>query len=120
MNDLKFALRQLLKNPGFTAVAILALVASTVACAQEETEHVDRTLAFPSDGTLQLHNFSGDVHITGASGKDLVIKAVRRAERDRLDHIALDIQRSGSTVTFVKNKPAPEIYPLNLHNALQL
>jgi hypothetical protein len=25
MNDLKFALRQLLKNPGFTAVAVLAL-----------------------------------------------------------------------------------------------
>ena len=25
MNDLKFGLRQLLKNPGFTAVAVLAL-----------------------------------------------------------------------------------------------
>jgi len=25
MNDLKFAFRQLLKNPGFTAVAVLAL-----------------------------------------------------------------------------------------------
>jgi len=26
MNDLKFALRQLLNNPGFTAVAVLTLV----------------------------------------------------------------------------------------------
>ncbi len=25
MNDLKFAFRQLLKNPGFTAVAVLSL-----------------------------------------------------------------------------------------------
>ena len=25
MNDLKFAIRQLLKNPGFTAVAVLTL-----------------------------------------------------------------------------------------------
>ncbi len=107
MNNLKFAIRQLLKNPGFIVVAVLALGASTVACAQEETEHVDRTLAFPSGGTLQLHNFSGDVHITGTTGKDLVIKAVRRAERDRLNHIALDIQTSGSTVTIDANKRDP-------------
>ena len=26
MNDLKFAIRQLLKNPGFTTVAVLTLV----------------------------------------------------------------------------------------------
>src|SRR5438046_2752031 len=103
MNNLKFAIRQLLKDPSFTAVAVLALAASIVGRAEEETEHVDRTLAFPSDGTLQLHNFSGDVHITGTSGKDLVIRAVRRAERDRLDHIALDIQTSGSTVTIDEN-----------------
>ncbi len=107
MNNLKFAIRQLLKDPSFTAVAVLALAASIVARAEEETEHVDRTLAFPSDGTLQLHNFSGDVHITGTSGKDLVIRAVRRAERDRLDHIALDIQTSGSTVTIDANKRDP-------------
>ena len=107
MNNLKFAIRQLLKDPSFTAVAVLALAASIVARAEEETEHVDRTLAFPSGGTLQLHNFSGDVHITGTTGKDLVIKAVRRAERDRLDHIALDIQTSGSTVTIDANKRDP-------------
>src|SRR5207302_6049738 len=99
--------RQLWKNPGFIVVAALALAASTVARAQEETENVDCPLAFPSDGTLQLHNFSGDVHITGTSGKDLVIKALRRAERDRLDHIALDIQTSGSTVTIDANKRDP-------------
>jgi DUF4097 and DUF4098 domain-containing protein YvlB len=107
MNDLRFAIHQLVKNPGFTAVAVLALAASTVARAQEETEHVDRTLAFPSGGTLQLHNFSGDVHITGTTGNDLVIKAVRRAKRDRLEHIALDIQTSGSTVTIDANKRDP-------------
>src|SRR6266516_4624885 len=107
MNDLNFGFRQLWKNLRFAFVVVLALAASTVARAQEETEHVDRTLAFPSGGTLQLHNFSGDVHITGTTGKDLVIKAVRRAERDRLDHIALDIQTSGSTVTIDANKRDP-------------
>src|SRR6266853_6996790 len=107
MNDLKFAFRQLWKNPCFTAMAVLALAVSAVTHAQEETEHVNRTLSFPSGGTLQLHNFSGDVHITVTTGKDLVIKAVRRAERDRLDHIALDIQTSGSTVTIDANKRDP-------------
>ena len=46
-------------------MAVLALAVSAVTHAQEETEHVNRTLAFPSGGTLQVHNFSGDVHITG-------------------------------------------------------
>src|SRR5438876_12387839 len=83
MHDLKLGFRELWKNPGFTAVAVLALAASTVARAEEETEHFDRTLAFPSGGTLQLHNFSSDVHITGTTGNDLVIRAVRRARRPR-------------------------------------
>jgi len=30
MNDLKFAVRQLLKNPGFTAVGVIHLCASAV------------------------------------------------------------------------------------------
>ena len=31
MNDLKFAFRQLIKNPGFTAVAVLTLALDTKA-----------------------------------------------------------------------------------------
>jgi DUF4097 and DUF4098 domain-containing protein YvlB len=85
-------------------VGVVALVATTSARAQKETENVDRTVAFPAGGTLELRNFSGDVHITGTSGKDVVIRAVRRADRDRLDHIKLDVQTSGSTVSIQANK----------------
>lgn len=70
----------------------------------KETEQVDRTIALPANGTLRLKNFSGNVHIVASSGRDIVLKATRRATRDRLDHIKLDISTSGSTVTIDANK----------------
>ena len=51
MNDLKFALRQLLKNPGFTGVAVfslaigLALAASTLAIVNA---YLLRSLPYPT------------------------------------------------------------------------
>ena len=84
--------------------ATLVAVPAAAMAAQKETETVDRTVRLPDNGTLKLKNFSGDVHITGTSGRDVVIKAVRRADRERLDHIKLDITTSGSTVTIQANK----------------
>ena len=68
-----------------------------------ETETVDRTVPFPANGTLRLKTFSGRVKITGTSGDQVVIHAVRRASRDRLDDIKLDIATSGSTVEIDAN-----------------
>ncbi len=70
-----------------------------------ETETVEKTVAFPDNGTLRLKNFSGDVHIVAGNGHDLKIKARRRASRERLDHIKLDVQSSGSSVTVNANVP---------------
>lgn len=70
----------------------------------QDTENVDRTVPFPANGTLKVDNFSGHVTITATSGRDVVVKAVRRGDRDRLDHIKLDISTSGSTVTINANK----------------
>ena len=77
----------------------LTLSAGPAAAQQKETETVDRTIAFSRGGTLKLKNFSGDVRVTGTSGNDVVIHAVRTATRDRLDNIKLDIQVNGSTIT---------------------
>jgi DUF4097 and DUF4098 domain-containing protein YvlB len=74
----------------------------------KETERVDRTIAFPSNGTLRLKNFSGDIHIVGTRGRDVVLKATRRAGREQLDHIKLDVTTSGSTVTINANKQDDE------------
>ncbi|HEY6357682.1 MAG TPA: hypothetical protein VIX35_05535, partial [Vicinamibacterales bacterium] len=54
-----------------------------------ETETVTKTVSIPADGTVRLHTFSGYVHVTGTSGRDVTIKAVRKADRDVLDHVHL-------------------------------
>ena len=89
----------------FTAYALVALLlAAPEAAAQKETENVDRTIPMAAGGTLELKNFSGDVKITGTAGSNVVIHATRRATRERLDNIKLDISVSGSTVKIEANK----------------
>lgn len=71
----------------------------------KETEQVDRTISIPANGTLRLKNFSGNVHIVASNGRgDINMKATRRATRERLDRIKLDVSTSGSTVTIDANK----------------
>ena len=91
---------------------VVALVTAAPAAAQRdrdrddrnrETETVDRTVPFPANGTLRLKTFSGHVKITGTSGDQVVIHAVRRATRERLDDIKLEITTSGSTVEIDAN-----------------
>jgi DUF4097 and DUF4098 domain-containing protein YvlB len=89
-----------------TAVAVLMLtLATSPAAAQgKETETVDRTIAFSRGGMLKLKNFSGDVHVTGTAGNDVIVHAVRTATRERLENIKLDIEVNGSTVTIEANR----------------
>jgi DUF4097 and DUF4098 domain-containing protein YvlB len=54
-------------------------------------------------GTLTLKTFSGRVDIRAGSGNQVVIHAVRRASRERLNDIKLDIKQSGSNVTVDAN-----------------
>lgn len=83
---------------------LLALVAAPVAAEQKQTETFDRSVTIGPSGRLKLNNFSGDVRITGTAGNDVVIHAIRRATRERLDNIKLDVSHSGSTVTIDANK----------------
>src|SRR5688572_17652223 len=68
-----------------------------------ETENVDRTLTLAPGGTVRLKTFSGRVNITGSAGNQVVIKAVRRASRDRLDDIKLEITQSGNVIDIDAN-----------------
>jgi len=81
-----------------TFAMLFALALAVPAVAQTVTENVDRTLSLQPGGTLRLKTFSGRVRITGGSGDQVVIKAVRRARQDRLDDIKLEITQSGNTI----------------------
>ena len=89
----------------FQAVSalLLALVVAAPAAAQRDTETVDKTLTLQPGGRVRLNTFSGRVRITGGSGNQVVIKAVRRATRDRLDDIKLEVTQSGNSIEIEAN-----------------
>jgi hypothetical protein len=86
----------------FAVTLLLCLVPALASAA--ETEKFHKVVPLAPGGTLVLHNFSGAVRIAGADVGEMTIDAVRTATRDRLDHIKLDVQVSGSTVTIEANK----------------
>jgi DUF4097 and DUF4098 domain-containing protein YvlB len=83
---------------------VLTLAAPSALAAQKETETVDRTVAIGDHGRLKLRNFSGNVTITGTTGGDVIVHAVRRATRERLDNIKLEIDATGSSVSIEANR----------------
>ena len=97
----------MMKFGHISAIAILStitLATPVVASEQNETERVDRTVQIRAGGQLRLKNFSGKVTITGSSRSDMVVRAVRRAPRERLDHIKLEIVETASGVSIEANK----------------
>ena len=68
-----------------------------------ETETFERTLALPANGTVRVKNFSGDIRVTPGSGNNVVLKATRRAVRDVLDHVKIEMAATGSDVTIDAN-----------------
>lgn len=97
--------RYLSRAPLAAALTLLALgIPSLATAAAKETERVERSVPMQAGGTLTLKNFSGRVEITGESRSDVSIVAVRRATRERLDRIKLDIRSDGRSVTIDANK----------------
>jgi len=83
------------------ALGVLALAAPAVTAAFEETEHISRTIRMDPGGTLRLRSFSGRVTVTTSDRPEVVVDAVRRGTRDRLDRIKLDVHSDGSSVVVV-------------------
>jgi DUF4097 and DUF4098 domain-containing protein YvlB len=83
------------------ALGVLALTTPAVNAAFDETEHINQTIRMDPGGTLRLKSFSGRVTITASDRSEVVVDAVRRATRNRLDRIKLDIHTDGSRVVVV-------------------
>ena len=83
------------------ALGVLALATPAVNAAFDETEHINQTIRMDPGGTLRLKSFSGRVTITASDRPEVVVDAVRRATRARLDRIKLDIHTDGSNVVVV-------------------
>jgi DUF4097 and DUF4098 domain-containing protein YvlB len=90
--------------PLIAVLGVLALASPAMASGQDETERVDRTVSIRAGGLLRLKNFSGKVTITGSNRSDIAVHAVRRAPRERLDHIRLEISETSSGVLIEANK----------------
>ena len=87
-----------------TVFALLLLLLAPTLVLAAETEKFHKVVPLAPGGTVSLHNFSGAVRIVGADVSEVTIDAVRTATRDRLDHIKLDVQVTGSKVTIEANK----------------
>ena len=86
------------------ALAGVLALASPALAQRQETERVDRTVSIRAGGLLRIKNFSGTVTITGSQRGDIAVQAIRRAPRERLDNIKLEITETGSGVTIEANK----------------
>jgi len=87
-------------------LALFALASPSVhADWRDETERISRTVSAEPGGRLHLRNFSGRVTITATNGHDVVVDATRRAPRERLDAIKLDVHSEGSTIVINANRP---------------
>lgn len=93
-----------MKMPLISGVVLLCATVLAGPALAKDTERVDRTARIPANGQLRLKNFSGRVTITGTNRADVSIHAVRRADRDRLNHIRLEISETTSGVTIEANR----------------
>jgi len=94
--------------PAVALVSTLAVMSPVTAFEQQETERVDKTASIRAGGTVRVKNFSGRVTITGSRRSDVTIHAIRRAPRERLDHIKLEVTETSTGITIDANKKDSE------------
>jgi DUF4097 and DUF4098 domain-containing protein YvlB len=67
---------------------------------REETERFSRRVRLGQTGSFIVTNVSGDIAVSGGSGEDVVIEAVKRTSGDRaeLDDVAIEVDEAAGRV----------------------
>jgi hypothetical protein len=95
------------------AVAALALVTASPAWAQADvSEKFSKTVHLDENGTFDLTNISGNITVTGGSGRDVTIEAIKRVQRPRENAARLLLQMIDIQVVEQANRvEVRTIYP---------
>lgn len=68
------------------SIVVLAVVFAVPAAAQTDaTERFSRTVHLDENGTFDLTNITGNIVVTGGSGRDVVIEAMKHVQRPRVN-----------------------------------
>ena len=72
----------MISAPRVLVVAVAFVAIAFPATAQNEvTERFSKTAHLDQNGTFDLTNISGNIVITGSSGRDVTIEAIKRVQR---------------------------------------
>src|SRR5438552_5936090 len=100
-----------------TALAFVA-VAFPAAAQNEVTERFSKTAHLDQNGTFDLTNISGKIVITGSSGRDVTIEAIKRVQRPNpnaaralLQMIDIQVAEQANRVEVRTVFPRPRNFP---------
>jgi DUF4097 and DUF4098 domain-containing protein YvlB len=109
----------MIRAPRVLVVAVAFVAIAFPATAQNEvTERFSKTAHLDQNGTFDLTNISGNVVITGSSGRDVTIEAVKRVQRPNpnaaralLQMIDIQVAEQANRVEVRTVFPRPRNFP---------
>ena len=109
----------MISAPRVLVVAVAFVAIALPAAAQNEvTERFSKTAHLDQNGTFDLTNISGNIVITGSSGRDVTIEAVKRVQRPNpnaartlLQMIDIQVAEQANRVEVRTVFPRPRNFP---------
>ncbi|MBI4485958.1 MAG: DUF4097 family beta strand repeat protein [Acidobacteria bacterium] len=67
---------------------------------RQQTERISRKIKIGPDGRVSVHNIAGDITVTGGSGDEVSIEAVKwtRGDRNQLASVSVDIEERAGRI----------------------